>query len=77
VSSDIEVFIDFAPGLKRVGTLRSQDRRGGEAVNFEYYSTWLHDAARFSLEPALKLGHGVFAPASASAGTQNVPPVGS
>jgi serine/threonine-protein kinase HipA len=62
VSSDIEVFIDFAPGLKRVGTLRRQARRGGEAVNFEYHSTWLRDAARFSLEPALTLDRGVFAP---------------
>jgi len=64
LSSDIEVFIDFAPGLKRVGTLRRQDRRGGEAVNFEYHASWLRDAARFSLEPALTLDHGVFATAT-------------
>lgn len=62
--ADIEVYIDFAAGLRRVGTLRRQARRGGEAVVFEYHQEWLADAARFSLEPALTLGQGAFAPAA-------------
>ena len=62
--ADIEVYIDFSAGLRRVGTLRRQPRRGGEAVVFEYHPTWLADAARFSLEPALTLGQGAFAPAA-------------
>jgi serine/threonine-protein kinase HipA len=61
---DIDVFIDFAAGLKRVGTLHRQPRRGGEAVSFEYHPGWLGDAARFSLEPALTLHRGAFAPAA-------------
>lgn len=61
---DIEVFIDFAPGLKRVGTLHRQARRGGEAVSFEYHPSWLGDSARFSLEPALALHRGAFVPAA-------------
>jgi len=60
---DIEVDIDFAPGLKRVGTLHRHVRRGREAISFEYHSTWLEDAACFSLEPALSLGRGAFVPA--------------
>ena len=60
--ADIEVHIDFAPGLKRVGTLHRHARRGGEAISFEYHSDWLADPARFSLEPALALGRGAFVP---------------
>jgi len=33
MSDDIEVHIDFAPGLKRVGTLHRTARRGGEATS--------------------------------------------
>lgn len=62
--ADVEVHIDFSAGLRRVGTLHRQPRRGGEAVVFEYHPTWLADAARFSLEPALTLGQGAFAPAA-------------
>lgn len=61
--ADIEVHIDFAPGRKRVGTLHRHARRGGEAISFEYHTDWLADPARFSLEPALALGRGAFAPA--------------
>jgi serine/threonine-protein kinase HipA len=60
--ADIEVHIDFAPGLKRVGTLHRRARRGAEAINFEYHATWLEDPACFSLEPALTLGRGAFVP---------------
>ncbi len=62
--ADVEVYIDFAAGLRRVGALHRQARRGGEAVVFEYHPEWLGDAARFSLEPALTLGQGAFAPAA-------------
>jgi serine/threonine-protein kinase HipA len=60
--ADIDVYVDFAPGLKRVGTLRRHVRRGGEATSFEYHADWLTDPARFSLEPALTLGRGPFMP---------------
>jgi serine/threonine-protein kinase HipA len=62
--ADVEVHIDFAGGLHRVGTLHRQPRRGGEAVVFEYHPDWLADALRFSLEPALALGQGAFVPAA-------------
>ena len=61
---DIEVHIDFALGVKRVGTLHRHARRGAEAISFEYHSMWLEDPARFSLEPALTLSRGVFAAAN-------------
>ena len=60
---NIEVHIDFAPGLKRVGTLYRHARHGAETVSFEYHTNWLAEPARFSLEPALSLGRGAFAPA--------------
>jgi serine/threonine-protein kinase HipA len=61
--AEIEVHIDFAAGLKRVGTLHRHSRRGGEAISFEYHPAWLEDRACFSLEPALTLGRGAFVPA--------------
>jgi serine/threonine-protein kinase HipA len=70
---DVEVHIDFAPGLKRVGTLHRHARRGTEALSFEYYAAWIGDAVHFSLEPALPLGRGVFAPA---AGASIFPSIG-
>jgi serine/threonine-protein kinase HipA len=62
--ADVEVHIDFAPGQKRVGTLRRHARRGTEALSFEYHAAWLGDAEHFSLEPAVPLGRGAFAPAA-------------
>lgn len=61
--TDIEVHIEFDGALKRMGTLRRQARRGGEATTFEYHADWLGDPAAFSLEPALRRGRGVFSPA--------------
>src|SRR5262249_16396476 len=62
MSEEIEVHIDFAHGLKRVGTLFRHVRRDGETTSFEYHADWLGDAARFSPEPALTLQSGTFAP---------------
>ena len=59
---NIEVHIDRPGGVQRVGTLHRQARRGGEAVAFEYHPDWLADPDRFSLEPALTLNRGAFAP---------------
>jgi hypothetical protein len=43
--ADIEVHIDFAPGLKRVGTLHRRARPGTDAISFEYHATWLENSA--------------------------------
>lgn len=67
MTNDIEVHIDFARGLKRVGTLHRHTRRGNETTSFEYHPDWLGDDARFSLEPALTLNRGAFAPAGGAA----------
>ena len=67
MTNDIEVHIDFARGLKRVGTLQRHARRGNETTSFEYRPDWLGDDARFSLEPALTLNRGAFAPAGGAA----------
>jgi len=63
MANDIEVYIDFEPGLKRVGILGRHVRRGVEATSFEYHPDWLGDPECFSLEPALTLNRGAFAPA--------------
>ena len=60
--ADIDVYVDFESGLKRVGTVHRHVRRGVEATSFEYHADWLADPARFSLEPALTLGRGAFVP---------------
>jgi len=64
--NDIEVFIDFKPGLKRVGTLHRYTRRGDETTSFEYHADWLSEPARFSLEPALVVNRGAFAPSGSA-----------
>jgi serine/threonine-protein kinase HipA len=60
--ADIDVYVDFVPGLKPVGTLHRHVRRGGETTSFEYHPDWLANPARFSLEPALTLNRGAFVP---------------
>jgi serine/threonine-protein kinase HipA len=54
VSADLE----GVPHL--VGRLWARVRKNRETATFEYDAAWLHNAARFSLEPALKLGPGPF-----------------
>src|SRR5581483_7210428 len=43
-----------------VGRLWARARKNKEGATFEYDRTWLQHPARFSLEPALKLGPGPF-----------------
>jgi serine/threonine-protein kinase HipA len=59
---DIEVHIDLHGDTRPVGRLRRNAARGRETVTFEYEAGWLTDPNRFSLEPALALGHGSFPP---------------
>lgn len=61
--ADVEVHISLGGATLRVGTLYAPERGGDRApVVFEYHPDWLgHDTA-FSLEPALQLGRGAFAP---------------
>jgi hypothetical protein len=47
--ADIDVYVDFGSGLKRVGTVHRHVRRGGETTSFEYHADWLADPARFRL----------------------------
>lgn len=59
---DIEVHIDLDGRTRRVGLARRNLVRGSETVLFEYADAWLADAERFSLEPALALTRGAYAP---------------
>lgn len=60
--ADFEVHIDLNGRLHPVGLARSNRVRGGETILFEYDPAWLNDAERFSLEPALPITRGAFAP---------------
>ncbi|MFT4275710.1 MAG: HipA domain-containing protein [Rhodopseudomonas sp.] len=60
--ADFEVHIDLRGRTRRVGLARSNRVRGAETVVFEYDGEWLTDADHFSLEPALALTRGAFAP---------------
>ena len=60
--TDFEVHIDLAGRTRPVGLARSNRVRGTDTIVFEYDSAWLGDPARFSLEPALALTRGAFAP---------------
>lgn len=60
--ADFEVHIDLHGQTRLVGLARSNRARGKEVILFEYADTWLEDPLRFSLEPALSLTSGTFAP---------------
>src|SRR5262249_47043681 len=47
-----------------IGLARSNRARGSETILFEYDGAWLDDPDRFSLEPALAMTRGTFAPAA-------------
>jgi len=59
---DIEVHVSLQGATHAVGLLRRHPGRGGETVTFEYADAWLAHADRFSIDPGLRLGRGVFAP---------------
>ncbi len=60
--ADFEVHIDLAGRTRPVGLVRSNRTRGAETHLFEYLPAWLEDPHRFSLQPALSLTRGAFAP---------------
>ncbi|WP_158971102.1 type II toxin-antitoxin system HipA family toxin [Chachezhania sediminis] len=60
--ADFEVHVDLDGRLHPVGLARSNRVRGNETILFEYDPAWLKDAERFSLEPALPITRGAFAP---------------
>jgi serine/threonine-protein kinase HipA len=61
---DFEVHIDLDGRTRPVGLARGNRVRGTETILFEYDDSWLTDSDRFSLEPALALTRGTFAPRS-------------
>ena len=60
--ADFEVHIDLDGRTRQIGLARSNRVRGTETIVFGYHDAWLEDPDRFSLEPALALGRGAFAP---------------
>jgi serine/threonine-protein kinase HipA len=60
--TDVEVHIDLAGKAGQVGLLRRHPARRADTVTFEYDESWLQDARRFSVEPALGFTRGPFAP---------------
>ena len=60
--ADFEIHIELDGRTRPVGLARSNRVRGTETVLFEYAAGWLDDPERFSLEPALTLTRGAFAP---------------
>lgn len=59
---DFEVHIDLEGKAQQVGLAHSNRARGTETILFEYDGAWLQHEGRFSLEPALALTRGTFAP---------------
>lgn len=60
--ADFEVHIDLDGRTRQIGLARNNRVRGNETILFEYTEEWLRDPDRFSLEPALALTPGPFAP---------------
>ncbi|MBL8268800.1 type II toxin-antitoxin system HipA family toxin [Steroidobacter sp.] len=62
--ADLEVHIDLNGRTRVIGRARRNRARGTETLLFEYDDTWLAAPDRFSLEPALALTRGTFAPSA-------------
>lgn len=60
--ADFEVHIDLEGETFPVGFVHTNRVRGHETILFEYAAEWLEHPLRFSLEPALGLTPGIFAP---------------
>lgn len=60
--SDVEVHIELHGVTRPVGLLRHHSSGRGETATFEYSDEWLGSDACFSIEPALRLTKGLFAP---------------
>jgi serine/threonine-protein kinase HipA len=60
--ADFEVHIDLDGRTRPIGLARTNRARGKETILFEYDDRWLAYPDRFSLEPALPLTSGTFAP---------------
>lgn len=60
--ADFEVHIDLDGRTRAVGLARANRVRGKETVVFEYAEEWRAAANSFSLQPALPMSRGVFAP---------------
>lgn len=60
--SDVDVFLDWQRRCRRIGLMRRHAGRGRETVTFEYDPEWLAATDRFSMDPALPVGPGVFRP---------------
>lgn len=60
--ADFEVHLNLDGRTRPIGLARSNRVRGTETIMFEYDRAWLEDPDRFSLEPALALTRGGFAP---------------
>jgi|HubBroStandDraft_1064217.scaffolds.fasta_scaffold00479_5 serine/threonine-protein kinase HipA len=60
MDKEVFVYVDLQGTPHLVGRLWGRMRKGRESATFEYDKGWLANPARFSLEPALKLGPGPF-----------------
>ncbi len=60
--TDFEIHLDLHGRTRPIGLARSNRVRGAETIMFEYDRARLEDPDRFSLEPALALSRGAFAP---------------
>ncbi len=60
MDKEVFVYVDLDGQPRLVGRLWARARKEKQSATFEYDRTWLEDPARFSLEPALKLGPGPF-----------------
>jgi hypothetical protein len=65
--SDFEVHIELNGKIQEVGLARSNRPRGAETILFDFAAAWLNDPNRLTLEPALALTRGAFAPPAGQA----------
>ena len=60
MDKEVLVYADLQGVAHLVGRLWARVRKNRETASFEYDKTWVTQAARFALEPALAIGPGPF-----------------
>ena len=60
MNKEVLVYVDLEGKAHLAGRLWARARKEKQSATFEYDRSWLENPARFSLEPALKVGPGPF-----------------
>ncbi len=60
MNRELEIYVDLQGEAHLAGRLWARSHKGRQSASFEYDPSWLQSESRFSIDPFLDLGRGVF-----------------